>query len=129
VRLRDAPSLGEQQSHRLLGRADDVGLGRVHDHHPPSCGGLDVDVIEPDAGARDDLQIGGSCEHLAGDLRGAADDQCVVRRDLGCEVARGEVEPLVDLEVRSKQVDPLRRKRLCDEDPHDTGTLTRCARP
>ena len=56
VRLRDVASLREQERHRVLRRADRVGLRRVHDHDPSAGRGLDVDVVDADAGAGDHLQ-------------------------------------------------------------------------
>ena len=97
--LRGVARLGEQQRHRLLGRADDVGLRSVHDHHPAPRGGIDVDVVESDAGAGHHLEVRGGREHLLGDLGGAADDQRVVRLDLGREVTGGEIGALVHLEL------------------------------
>ena len=79
VGLRDVARLRQQQRHRLLGGADDVGLRRVDDHHPAARRLLDVDVVEPDPGARHHLQLWRGREHLGGDLRGAADDERVVR--------------------------------------------------
>jgi hypothetical protein len=43
---------------RQLGRRDDVGGRRVDDHDAGGRGGLDVDVVESDAGTRDDLEAG-----------------------------------------------------------------------
>ncbi len=37
--------------------------GRVHHHHAPLGGGLDVDVVETDAGAADDEQVVRDLQH------------------------------------------------------------------
>ena len=66
VRLRDVASLREQERHRVLGRADRVGLRRVHDHDPAAGGGLDVDVVDADAGAGDHLEARRRLEDLGG---------------------------------------------------------------
>ena len=118
VRLRDVPRLRQQQRERLLGGADDVGLRRVHDHHAAPGRLVDVDVVEPDAGARDDLEVGRGGQHVGGHLGGAADDQRVVGRDLGGEVARGEFGSDVDLEVLRQQLEALLGQGLGDEHPH-----------
>ena len=49
--LRDVAGESEQQSHGVLGRGDDVGLRRVRDDHALPGGGVDVDVVDPDARA------------------------------------------------------------------------------
>src|SRR5690606_21621385 len=77
VALGDVPRGREQERDGVLGGGDDVGRRRVHDHHAGLGGGLDVDVVEADAGAGDDAQGLGVLEHLGGDLRGAAHDQRV----------------------------------------------------
>ena len=118
MRLRDASRLREEQRHGVLGGADDVRGRCVHDHHASARRGVDVDVVEPDAGARHDPQVRGRVEHFGGHLRRAADDQRVVRRDLGDQVALGEIGPHVDLEVLAEQLEALRRELLGDEDPH-----------
>ena len=60
VRRGDVAGGGEHQRHRELGGADDVG-GRGVDHHHAGLGrGLDVDVVEADTGAGDDLEQPGA---------------------------------------------------------------------
>ena len=79
VRLRHVAGLGEQQRDRVLGGGDDVRLRGVDHHHAAGGGGGDVDVVEPDAGAADDDQLGAGVEHVGRDLGGRADDQGVRR--------------------------------------------------
>ena len=61
----------------MLRRRDGVAAGRVHDHDAPLRGGLDVDVVDADAGAPDDLQPGRRRQGLRGHLGLAPDDQRV----------------------------------------------------
>ena len=119
VGLRGVASLRQEQGHRLLGGADDVGLRRVDHHDAAARGGFDVDVVQADPRARHHLQLWRGGEHLVGDLRGAADDERVVGRDLGREVAPGEVGANVHLEVLAEQLQPLLGELLGDEDPHE----------
>ena len=56
VRRADVAGGGEQQGDGELGGADDVGGRRVDDHDAGLGGGPDVDVVEADAGAGDDLE-------------------------------------------------------------------------
>ena len=68
VGLGDVAGLGEQQRHRVLRGRQHVRLGRVDHHHAALGGRGDVDVVEPDAGAADDDQLGAGFEDLGGDL-------------------------------------------------------------
>src|SRR5690606_20187226 len=64
---------GQHQGDRVLGGGVDVGGRRVHDHHAALGGRGHVDVVEADAGARDDLQLLARLEHLGVDGGGRAD--------------------------------------------------------
>ena len=70
---RDLPGGGEQQRDGVLGGGDDVRLRRVHDQDAALGGRRHVDVVQPDAGAGDDLQVRGRRQRLGVDLRGGAD--------------------------------------------------------
>ena len=63
---------------------------------PRRGGGLDVDVVEADAGPADDDQSSAPLEHLGGDLGGRADDQARAHRGCRCS-SSVEVELHVDL--------------------------------
>jgi hypothetical protein len=97
VRLGDVPGLCQEQGHRVLGRRDDVGLRRVHDHHATRRRRLDVDVVEADARAADDDQLVGGSEHLGRHLGGRPDDECAGARDRGEQLVRGQADPNVDV--------------------------------
>ena len=99
----DLAAQGQHQRDRVLGRGDRVAEGRVHHHDPALGGGVDVDIVDADPGAADDLEAGGYGQHLGRDLgRGAhgepvivADngDQLVLLQagaDLGLDPALGE---------------------------------------
>ena len=118
VRQGDVARLREQERHRVLGRGDDVGLGRVHDEDAARGRGRDVDVVEPDACARDDLESVRSGDDLGGDARRRPDDEGLVVADGAGEVARGEVGTEVDVEVGAEQVEAVLGEFLGDEDPH-----------
>ena len=62
VGRRDVAGGGEQQADGELGGADDVGLRRVDDHDAGLGRRLDVDVVQADAGAGDDLEAAGGGE-------------------------------------------------------------------
>ena len=75
----------------MLGGGDRVAAGGVHHDHAAFRGGLDIDVIHADAGAADDLEVGGGGDELCGDFCLAADDE---RGELG-----DDLEELVFLET------------------------------
>lgn len=61
----------------MFRRGDRVAAGGVHDDDTVFGGGLDIDVVDADSGAADDLEVLGGLEDLGGDLGLAADDQAV----------------------------------------------------
>ena len=61
----DVPGQGHQQGDGLLGGADGVAAGRVHDDDALARGGGDVDVVDADAGAHDGPQLAGILQQLA----------------------------------------------------------------
>ena len=68
---------GQQQRQGVLGGAVDVRRRRVDDQHTAFGGGVHVDVVQPDAGTRDDLELGCGAQHLGVDGRRRAHQQCV----------------------------------------------------
>jgi hypothetical protein len=70
VRLGHVAGLRQDEGHRVLGRRHDVGLWRVDDHDPAPRGGLEVDVVQADAGPPHDQQDVGGFQHLGRHLRG-----------------------------------------------------------
>ena len=65
------------QGDGLLGGADGVAAGRVHDDDALARGGGHVDVVDADAGPDDGPQLAGVLEQLGGDAGVAADDDAV----------------------------------------------------
>jgi hypothetical protein len=65
IGLRDLA--GEREHHRdgVLGGGDGVAEGRVHHHDAARGGGGDVDVVDADAGAADDLEPRRGVQHRA----------------------------------------------------------------
>jgi hypothetical protein len=111
----DVAGGGQQQADGELRGAGDVGGRRVHDHDTGLRGGLDVDVVEADAGAGDDLQLLGGRDGLGVDLGGRA-DQDRVDVDDGRQQGRavGAVDG-ADLEVGPERVDGGGRELFGDE--------------
>ncbi len=101
---------------REFGGADDVGCRRVDDHHAGFGRGLDVDVVEPDAGAGDDLQGGSGGDRFRVDLRGRPHEHRVrvgERRQQGDPVGAVDV---ADVEVRAESLNRRGREFFGDED-------------
>src|SRR3954466_3526889 len=72
----------------MFGRGDGVAVRRVHHHDAARGGGTDIDVVDADAGAADDLQVGGGVEQLPRHLGGGADREPVIWPDDGAQVGR-----------------------------------------
>ena len=81
VRLRDVARERDHQPDGLLGGRDDRRLRCVRDDDAASRRGLDVDVVDADAGAPDHLQVRRALDQVGGELRRRADhDRVVVGR-------------------------------------------------
>jgi hypothetical protein len=117
VGLRDVARLREQQRDRVLGRREDVRLGRVHHHHAaPGCFG-DVDVVEPDAGPPDDDEVTARGQHLGRHAGRAPDDQRGRTPHRVEELLGRQPGALLDVETgRSHRFDAARGERFGDED-------------
>ena len=106
MRLRHVAGDREQQRDGVLGGADDVRLRRV-DHHDAAAGrGLDVDVVEPDAGPGDHLQLRRGSERLGVDRGRAADDHRVGVGQRGQQRGPVGAVDVAYLEVRIQQAMP-----------------------
>jgi hypothetical protein len=107
VGLRHVAREREQQRERVLGGGDDVGLGRVGDDDPALGGGGDVDVVHPDAGAADRLEVPRVGQDLRGELGGRADEDAVELADAPGQLAVGPVRLDLDVEVLLSRSTPL----------------------
>ena len=116
MRLRDVAREREHQRDRVLGGGDDVRLRRVGDDDAALGGGLDVDVVDADAGAADHPQVVGAADQLGGQLRRRADQDRVVVADALGELLVGPVDAEVDVEALAQEVDAGVGDLLLDED-------------
>ena len=89
IGLRHRMRHGQQQRHGVLGDADGVSAGSVHDQHALARGGVEVDVVDADAGASDHEQTRGAIEKLGRHLRRAAHQQGVGVADFVRDLALG----------------------------------------
>ena len=95
----DVAGQRHEQGDGLLGGADGVAAGRVHDDDALARGGGDVDVIDADAGAGDGAQLAGIFEQLGGDGRAAADDDAVGEAERFLQVGALEAVALVEFKA------------------------------
>ncbi len=75
MRLGDVAGLGQQQSDRVLGRREYVGLRGVDYYHAPPGGGGDVDIVQADARPPHDGEVTPCGQDFFGHLGGGAYDQ------------------------------------------------------
>jgi hypothetical protein len=84
VRARDLPGERKHQGDRMLRGGDRIAERRVHDDHASRRRGRNVDVVDADARAADDLQFLGALEQFRGDFGGGANrEPVIVADDLG----------------------------------------------
>ena len=99
VRARDLPGEREHQRDRMLGGGDRIAERRVHHDHAASGRGRNVDVVDADARAADDLQFRRAFEQLGRDFGvGANGEPVIVANDLG-ELLLVETRFDVDLDA------------------------------
>ena len=68
----------EHQGDRMLGRGDGVAERRVHHHNAMRRRRLQVDIVDADAGAADDLELLCRFEYFGGDLSRRTDGEPVI---------------------------------------------------
>ncbi len=84
VCLRQLAGNGKHQRDGMFGRRDGVAERRVHDDDTAPRGGRNIDIVDADAGAADDLEVGGSGDQLFRRLGGRADGKpIIIADDLG----------------------------------------------
>ena len=71
----------EHQRNRVFCRCDGVAERRVHDDDTAARGGRNIDIVDADAGAADNLEVGRSLDQLFGCLGGGADGETIVVAD------------------------------------------------
>lgn len=111
----DLASGGEHQRDRVLGGRVDVGRRRVDDHDTALGGGGHVDVVEADAGAGDDLELGAGRQDLGIDGGGGTDED---RVGLGHRCEQGRAIRSVDpthLHTVAQCLDGGRRELVGDQ--------------
>ena len=90
---------GEHHGDGVFCRGDRIAEGRVHHHDPGGGGGRDVDVVDPDPGAADDLQIAGGGDDVLVRLGVGANDQAVVVADDLDQLVLGKSGPDISIDA------------------------------
>ena len=108
--LRDVAGKAQDVAHGEFGGGDDVRRRGVDHHDTGLRGGLDVDVVQADAGAGDDLQVLGRGNGLGVHLGGGADQDGVNVRDGREQLGTVGAVGLADFKVRAKGLDGGGRK-------------------
>jgi hypothetical protein len=89
----------EHHRDRMFGGGDAVAEGRVHHDDALLRRRRDVDVIDADPGAADDLQVGRGGEDVGGDFGGRTDGEAVIIADHRDQLVLGLAGDLVDLDA------------------------------
>src|SRR4029453_13390092 len=89
---------GEHQGDGVLGSGDRIAERRVHHHHAARRGCRDVDIVDSDPGAPDDLQVAGCVEQRLGYLGRGADREAIILADDRLQFVRRLAGDLVDLD-------------------------------
>ncbi len=119
VRLRHVPAERESERQGVLGRGHGIRLRRVGDDDPAGRRRGHVDVVHARARTPDHLQLLGESDQLRGHLGRRADQDRVELADPPFELCLVPVEPELDVELRTQQVDAGVGDLLLDQDPRN----------
>jgi hypothetical protein len=100
VGTRDVAQKGDQRSEKQLDDCDGISSWRINDCDPESGGDIEINVVNADSGATNDLEACGLLEKLTGNPRRAAPDDCIVVSNALEELLSRECRNLVNLEAR-----------------------------
>ena len=107
------------QRHRQFRDADAVGARRVHDDDAARAGGVDVDVVDAGAGARDRAKPRRGGDQIGGHFRGAAHDDGVGVGEIGGQVGRRAAAARIDGPAfGAQEVERRGREVVGDDDFH-----------
>ena len=103
----------QREHHRdgVLGGGDRIAERRVHHDDALGGRGRDVDVVDADAGAADDLQLRRLLQQLLGDLGGRADGEAVIVADDRGELVLVLAEVGLEVDLDAAILEDLRRRR------------------
>ena len=105
--LKDIPAEGQEQGHGVLGGGSRVATRHIHDEHPPTGGGPNIDVVQPRTCSTHHLETRRPVEYLLVHGGLAADDECVAvgQQVSGRAVKEGltQIQPNVRIIVQEMQ--------------------------
>ena len=78
---------------------DRIAEGRVHHHHATRRGSRNIDIVDPDAGPANDLEIGCRRQNILSHLGGGTDSEAVIIADDGREFLWREARLHIDLDA------------------------------
>ena len=113
--LRNVAGQAQDVADREFCGGDDVRGRGVDHHHAGLRGGLDVHVVQADAGTGDDLEVLGRGDGFGVHLRGRADQDGVDVGDGGEQLGTVGAVGLADFKVRAEGLDGGGRKFLGEE--------------
>src|SRR4051812_8911840 len=116
--LRDVPAEGEHQRQGVLGRGDRVRLRRIRDDDAPLGRGVDVDVVNSRPGAADHLEPLRAADQVRSELGGRADQDPVELADPLLELVPVPLQPELDVELLTQELDAGVGDLLGDENLH-----------
>ena len=103
------PGDGEHHCNRVFRGGDHVAEGGVHHDDTLFRGRILVDVVRPDAGPRNHLQVGRVCENLVGYFRCGPDREPIIVADHGCELVFVFAEVGLEIDVNAAVFENLNR--------------------
>lgn len=116
IGLSNVASHGSKQGDAVLGGGDCVGGRSIDDKAAKLSGGLQINIVDPNAGPSNHLEPAlRRLEDLARDLSPAPNDQRVEPRDLRAELLRRQVVGAIDVAESSEHLQSRLSELLGDE--------------
>ena len=106
VGMGHVPRQRQHQGQGVLGRRDRVALGRIDHDHATLGGSRHINVVDSNAGAANDAQLGGGLNDVCGHLGARTDHQGVVVADDRLQLFRWQAGAHIHLGHLGEDVDP-----------------------
>ena len=100
----------------MFGCSDRIAVGRIHDNDAALGCRRDIDIVDPDAGAADDLEIVRRVEQLGGDLCRRAHREPLIARQAALQFGRAEPGRNIGLDAaRGQDLNGARAQLIGDQ--------------
>ena len=132
VGLRDLPRQRQHQRDRVLGGGDRIAERRVHHDDALGRRRRDIDIVDADAGAADDLQVLGLLQNFRRHLGGGADREAVIVADDGGELVLVLAEIGLEIDLDAAILENLHgggRKSIGDQNFGGHGSMSGSGAP